>query len=90
MFKLIEIYGVDRRVLKCDYKRYSPAETSTINTANGQICINITREDSVFSMLSSYLDLKFEVIKKADNSRYANGNGITLVNLGPITIFSIF
>ena len=39
-------------------------------------------------MLNSYLDLKFEVIKKADNSRYANGNVIQLVNLGPIALFS--
>ena len=38
-------------------------------------------------MLKSYLDLKFEVIKKADNSRYGNGNDIRLVKLGPIALF---
>ena len=38
----------------------------------------------------SYLDLNFEVIKKADDSRYGNGNDIRLVNLGPIALFSIF
>ena len=31
MFKLNENYEVDRRILKCDYIRYSPAETSTTN-----------------------------------------------------------
>ena len=36
MFKLIENYEVDRRILRCDYIRYSPAEISTINTANSQ------------------------------------------------------
>ena len=41
-------------------------------------------------MLNSYLDLNFEVIKRADNSRYANGNDIRLVNLGPIALFSSF
>ena len=41
-------------------------------------------------MLNSYLDLSFEVIKRADNSRYANGNDIRLVNLGPIALFSNF
>ena len=41
-------------------------------------------------MLNSYLDLNFEVIRKADNSRYANGNDIRLVNLGPIALFSNF
>ena len=90
MFKLNENYEVDRRILKCDYIRYSPAETSTINTPNSQIYINIPREDSVISLLNSYLDFNFEVIKRADNSRYANGNDIRLVNLGPIALFSNF
>ena len=90
MFKLIENYEVDRKILKCDYIRYSPAETSTINTPNSQIYINIPRKDSVISLLKSYLDLSFEVIKKDDNSRYVNGNDIRLVNLGPIALFSNF
>ena len=90
MFKLNENYEVDRKILKCDYIRYSPAETSTINTPNSQIYINIPREDSVISLLNSYLDLSFEVIKKDDNSRYANGNDIRIVNLGPIALFSNF
>ena len=90
MFKLNENYEVDRRILKCDCFRFSPAETSTINTPNSQIYINIPREDSVISLLNSYLDLSFEVIKKDDNSRYANGNDIRLVNLGPVALFSNF
>ena len=90
MFKLNENYEVDRRILKCDYIRYSSAETSTINTPNKQIFINIPREDCVISLLNSYLDLNFEVIKKDDNSRYANGNDIRLVNLSPIALFSNF
>ena len=90
MFKLNEDYEVDRRILKCDYIRYAPAETSTKNTPNSQIYINIPREDSVISLLNSYLDLNFEVIKKADDSGYGNGNDIRLVNLGPIALFSNF
>ena len=90
MFKLNENYEVDRRILKCDYIRYSPAETSTVNTPNSQIYINIPREDSVISLLNSYLDLNFEVNKKNDDSRYANGNDIRLVNLGPVALFSKF
>ena len=90
MFKLNENYEFDRRILKCDYFRFSPAETSTINTPNSQIYINIPREDSVISLLNSYLDLSFEVTKKDDNSRYANGNDIRLVNLGPVALFSNF
>ena len=69
MFKLNENYEVDRRILKCVYIRYAPAETSTINTPNSQIYIINPREDSVISLLNSYLDLNFEVVKKADDSR---------------------
>ena len=90
MFKLNKNYEVDRRILKCDYIRYSPAETSTINTPNSLIYLNIPREDSVISLINSYLDLNFEVIRKADDSRYGNGNDIRLVNLGPIALFSTF
>ena len=90
MFKLNENYEVDRRILKRDYIRCSPAETSTINTPNSQIYINIPREDSVISLLNSYIDLNFEVIKKADNSRYGNDNYIRLINLAPIALFSNF
>ena len=41
-------------------------------------------------MLISYLDLDFQVIKKADKSRYANGNDIHLINIGPIALFIDF
>ena len=88
MFNLCEKYEVDRRILKCDYRRYSPSEISTINTANSQIYINIPREDSVISLLNSYLDLNFDVVHAVTNKRYADGNDIRLVNLGPVALFS--
>ena len=62
MFKLSEKSEIDRRILKCDYIRYSPSEISTINTPNSQMYINIPREDSVFSLLNSYLELNFDVL----------------------------
>ena len=88
MFKLSENYDVDRKILKCDYIRYSPAEISTINTANSQIYINIPREDSVISLLNSYLELNFDVLHAVNNNRYEDANDIRLVNLGPIALFS--
>ena len=88
MFKLSENYEIDRRILKCDYIRYSPAEISTINTANSQIYINLPREDSVISLLNSYLELKFDVLNTATYNRYVDANDIRLVNLGPIALFS--
>ena len=90
MFKLNEKNEVDRRILKYDYIRCSPAETSTTNTPNSQINVNIPREDIVISLLFSYLDLNLEVLKKADSSRYGNGNDIRLINLGSLSLFSTF
>ena len=88
MFKLSENYEIDRRILKCDYIRYSPAEISTINTANSQIYINIAREDSVISLLNSYVELNFDVLHARNDNRYEDDNDIRLVNLGPIALFS--
>ena len=50
----------------------------------------LPREDSVISFLNSYLDINFEVVKRADNSRYANGNDKRLVNLGSIALLGNF
>ena len=88
MFKLSENYEIDRKILKCDYIRYSPAEISTINTANSQFFIDIPREDSIISLLNSYLELYFDVLHAADIIRYVDANDITLVNLGPKALFS--
>ena len=88
MFKLSEKYEINRDILKCDYKRYSPSEISTKNTANSQVYINIPRESSVISLLNSYLELNFDVLHARTNNRYANDNDIRLVNLGPIALFS--
>ena len=62
-----------------------------INTANSQSYINIPRGDSVISLLNSFLDLNFDVFHAADpDNRYAGGDDIRLVNLGPIVLFSNF
>ena len=88
MFKLNEKYEINRDILKCDYIRYSPSEICTIKTANSQVYINIPREDSVISLLNSYLELNFDVLHAATNNRYVDNNDIRLVNLGPIALFS--
>ena len=90
MFKLSEKYEINRDILKFDYIRYSPSEISTINTANSQVYINIPREDSVISLLNSYLELNFDVLHAGTNNRYADGNDIRFVNLGPIGLFSTY
>ena len=87
MLKLSEKYSINGDILKCDYIRYSPSEISTINTPDSQVYINIPREDSVISLLNSYLELYFDVLHAATNNRYVDGNDIRLVNLGPIALF---
>ena len=89
MFKLKEIYEADRRILKCDCIRYSSAEVCTINIPNSKIYINILREISVESLLKSYLELNFEVLKRVDNNRYGDGKDLKLINLGPTAFAAI-
>ena len=50
--------------------------------------MNIPREDSLISLLKSYLDLNFDVLQAATNNRYADADDIRLINLGPIALFS--
>ena len=90
MFKLSDNYQIDRRILKCAYKRYSTSKIDTINTDNSQIFINIPREDSLTSLLKSYLDLNFDVLHDATSNRYADGDDTSLVNLAIIDLFSNF
>ena len=90
MFKLSEKYEIDRRILKCEYFRYSPSEISTINTPNSQIYINIPRRDSVISLLNSYLELNFDISQAATGNWYPDGADIRLGNLAVIALFSIY
>ena len=80
MFKLTERYQIDRKILKCDYIRFSPSEITTINTPNTRIYINIPREDSLISLLNSYIELNFDVLKAATGNRYVDDNDIKLIN----------
>ena len=42
------------------------------------------------SLINSYLDIKFEVIKKAESSSHSIGNDKKLTDFGPIALFSIY
>ena len=90
MFKLSEKYQIDRRILKCDYIRYSTSEISTINTANSQMYINIPREDSLISLVKSYIDLNFDALNATTNNRYVDTDDIWLFNLAAIALSSNF
>ena len=74
--------------MKCDFIRYSPSEISTKNAANSQIYINIPRENSLISLLNSYLELNFDVLHAATDNRYVDGDIILPTNLAANTLFS--
>ena len=90
MFTINQDYEVDQKILESDYIRISSSEISTINTATSQKDINIPREDSVPSLLNSYLDLNFDVLHAGTNNRYVENNDIRLGDLGPNALFSIY
>ena len=69
MFKLNEIYEIDRKFLKCDYIRSSPSEISTIKIPNSENYINIRRGGSVNTLFGSLIRLNFDVLHAATNNR---------------------
>ena len=48
------------------------------------------KQDSVISLLNSFLGLNFDVLHTATNNRYADGNDIRFLNSCPIALFSIY
>ena len=88
MFSLKNKYALDKPIHKIDFIKYSPPSIATINNNNSIICINIPREDAYICLQNSYITLEFEVLKNADNTRYANNDEIALVNFGPVALFS--
>ena len=69
MFKINEKHEINRNILKYGYFRYSPSEISTIKTANSQMFNILPTEESVFSLLKSNLELKFDVLHAATHNR---------------------
>ena len=80
MFKLSEKFKINRTILKCDYRRHAPGEIFMINTPYFESYINIPKEDSVNTVLGSFLESNFDVLNAATGNRYAEGDGIRLVN----------
>ena len=64
MLKVNEKSEVDRRNKKCNFTRYSFEELCTVFSNNSQVYINIPREDSVTSLINSYLELNLKISKK--------------------------
>ena len=78
---------MDKSIHKIDFIKYSPSSLATINNNNSNISIIFPREDAYICLQNSYISLEFEVLKN-DETRYADGDQISLVNFGPVALFS--
>ena len=87
MFSLKIKYTLERSIHKIDFIKYSPSSLATVNNTNSSISVSLPREDAYICLQNSYISLDFEVLKN-DNTRYTNGDEISLVNFGPISLFS--
>ena len=86
-FNLKNTKTLSRELYKSDFYRYIPNSLATVNNNNSNISIHIPREDTYISLQISYILIDFEVTHD-DNTRNIDGNEISLVNLGPIALFS--
>ena len=87
MFASKSKYTLDKPVHKIYFIKYSPSSLATVNKANSNISISLPREDAYECLQNSYNSLEFE-LPKNDNTRYTNGDEISLVNFGPVALFS--
>ena len=87
MFSLKNKYTLEKPIHKIDFIKYSPSSLATINNTNSNTTISFPREDAYICLQNSFISLEFEVLKN-NNTRYADGDEIGLVNFGPISLFS--
>ena len=78
---------MDKPIHKIDFIKYSPSSLATINNNNSNISIIFPREDAYICLQNSYISLEIEVLEN-DDTRYADGDQISLVNFGPVALFS--
>ena len=83
MFSLKSKYTFEKPILKIDFIKISPSSLATINNDISNISINLPREDAYICLQHSFISVEFEVLKN-DDTRYADGDQISLVNFGPI------
>ena len=86
ILRLHEINATDESIKSYEYNEYQPITGTLLNSA-GQITITIENQDQSLHLQNSYLLIEGEVLK-ADNTRYADADLITLTNNGLLYLFS--
>ena len=87
MFSLKNKYTLEKPIHKIDFIKYNPSGLATVNNANSNVSISLPREDAYICLQNSFISLEFEVLKN-NNIKFADGDEISLVNFGPISLFS--
>ena len=87
MFSLKSNYTLEKPIHKIVFIKYSPSSLATVNNANSNISISLPREDAYICLQNSFTRLEFEVLKN-NNTRYNDGDEISLVNFVPVASFS--
>ena len=78
---------MDKHIHKIDFIKYSPSSLATINNSISNISIIFPREDAYICLQNSFISLEFEVLKN-DDTRYADGDQISLVNFESVALIS--
>ena len=86
MFSLKSKYTLMKPIHKIDCE-HSPSSLAPINNNISNVSISLPREDANICLQHSFIRVEFEVPKN-DNTRYNNGDEISLVNFGPVALFS--
>ena len=87
MFSLKSKYTLEKPIHKIDFIKYSPSSLATVNNANSNISVSLPRKDANICLQNSFTSVEFEVLKN-DDTRFNNGDEISLVNFGPVALFS--
>ena len=87
LFSLKNKYAMDNPIHKIDFIRYSQNSLATVNNNNSNISFSLTRQDAYICLHNSCISLEFEVLQN-DDTRYADGDQISLINFGPVALFS--
>ena len=88
LFSLKRKYTLKKPIHKIDFIKYSPSSLATVNKNNySNLSISLPREDAYICLQHSFLSVEFEVLKN-DDTRYADGDQISLINFGPVALFS--
>ena len=74
-------------VINYNFLKYSPSSLASINNINSNISISQPREDVYVCLQNSYISVEFELFKN-DDTRYVDSDQISLVNFGPVALFS--